>query len=233
MPEKNLAIIPARGGSKRIPRKNIKDFLGRPVIAYSIEAALASGLFDEVMVSTDDDEIAEIAMRYGAQVPFRRSAASATDLAGTGEVLTEVLRAYAARQRVYTYACCIYPAAPLLSVASLRSAYALLSTAQVDNAFPVCRFGNPIRRALTLDAQGKVGMEWPENETVRSQDLPPNYYDAGQFYWFDAQKFLVAPNILTGNSGAIVIDELHVQDIDTITDWKLAEFKYQLIHQTR
>ena len=226
----NLCIIPARGGSKRIPRKNIKDFLGKPIIAYSIQTALDSNLFDEVMVSTDDEEIAEIGIKYGANVPFLRSAESSNDYASTADVLLEVLHNYAEMNKEYSAACCIYPASPLISVQSLSDSFKLLVANKVDSAFPVCQFSYPIWRALNLNNENKIGMIWPENESKRSQDLPSAFHDAGQFYWFTTKKFIDTPHILTGNSGAIVLDELHVQDIDSITDWKIAEIKYKLIH---
>jgi N-acylneuraminate cytidylyltransferase len=229
MPESRLAIIPARGGSKRIPRKNVKDFLGKPVIAYSIAAAQDSGLFDEVMVSTDDDEIADTALRLGAAVPFRRSAANADDHATTAAVLVEVLQQYAALQKEFTSACCIYPAAPLIRVETLRAVCALLDTG-FDNAFPVCRFPSSIWRAFGIDENKRIGMLWPEHENTRTQDLADAYFDAGQFYWFKVAPFLRTRD-LGDQAGAVVIDELHAQDIDTPNDWKMAEFKYRLMQQ--
>lgn len=225
-----LAIIPARGGSKRIPRKNIKDFLGKPVIAYSIQVAFDCGLFDEIMVSTDDEEIAEIARKHGAKVPFLRSLENSNDHAGTAEVLCEVLNNYSKIGKEYKVVCCIYPASPLISIKSLQETFTLLSTNRFDNVFPICKYSNSIWRALSLNNENKVGMVWPENEMKRTQDLPYAYYDAGQFYWFNAKKFMSSQNILTGNTGAIVLDEFHVQDVDTLNDWKIAEIKYKIIH---
>jgi N-acylneuraminate cytidylyltransferase len=230
MTESRLAIIPARGGSKRIPRKNIRDFLGKPVIAYSIAAARDSGLFDEIMVSTDDEEIAEIAIRYGASVPFLRSASNADDHATTAAVLAEVLAQYAAQGRQFALGCCIYPAAPLVQVETLRAGCRRLEEEGFDNAFPVCRFESAIWRALRLDPQGRVGMLWPEHENTRTQDLPEAYFDAGQFYWFKVPQFLRSGDLLNDNSSAIVIEAAHAQDIDTMDDWSMAEFKYRLMH---
>lgn len=227
--DKALAIIPARGGSKRIPRKNIKDFLGKPVIAYSIQAALESGLFAEVMVSTEDEEIAEVAKRYGASVPFFRSAENSNDFAGTNEVLTEVINNYRKLNRTFLKTCCIYPVAPLISVETLKMAFDLLDSHGMDNSFPICEYSSPIWRALKMEAGNRVEMIWPENESKRTQDLPSAYYDAGQFYWFDTQKFLDSGDFFTNATGSIILDGLHVQDIDTLMDWKLAEMKYKII----
>ena len=230
MKQKTLAIIPARGGSKRIPRKNIKDFLGKPIISYSIQNALDSKLFDEVMVSTDDKEIAEIALQYGAKVPFFRSEVNSNDYALTAEVLVEVLNNYKKKNILFERACCIYPASPLITVESLKNAHDLLDKNSVDNVFPVCKFSNSIWRALNLDPNNKISMIWPENETKRSQDLTQAFHDAGQFYWFNVNKFLATRHFLTGLTSAIVLDDLHTQDIDTMDDWKLAEIKYQVIN---
>ena len=226
-----IAIIPARGGSKRIPGKNIKEFLGRPIIAYSIETALSSGLFDEVMVSTDDPEIAEISVRYGASVPFMRSAEASDDFATTAAVISEVLQMYSTKGRQFDLGCCLYPTAPLTSKETLESAHKLLASHDFDTVFPVVKYSYPIWRSLKLEA-GKIKMNWPENLNSRSQDLPPAYHDAGQFYWFIVDKFLQQQSLFTQNSGAVELNELQVQDIDSITDWKLAELKYQLLHNS-
>ncbi|GAA4430941.1 pseudaminic acid cytidylyltransferase [Pontibacter saemangeumensis] len=227
---KRIAIIPARGGSKRIPRKNIRDFLGKPIIAYSIEAALESGLFEQVMVSTDDGEIAEVARRYGARVPFLRSTATSDDFATTAAVLTEVLLAYATSGETYDYGCCIYPTAPLVKTAFIRSAFELLTAKQYDSVFPVLRYGYPIWRSLRIEG-GKAVMNWPEHLGSRSQDLPTAFHDAGQFYWFSVKGFLEKQALFTDNTGAVELSELEVQDIDNLTDWKMAEMKYKLMQQ--
>jgi len=224
----NLAVIPARGGSKRIPRKNIKHFCGQPIINYSIQAALVSDLFDEVMVSTDDTEIAEIALEAGASVPFLRKADTANDMAAIIDVLEEVIDAYSQRGKVYDLVCCLLPTAPLLSVVDIRQSYELLQQCDYDSVFPVVRFGYPILRSLRIE-DGKAYMMWPENYFKRSQDLPPAFHDAGQFYWFRPQCCFSAKRIFTENTGVIELPESRVQDIDTEQDWELAELKYRLI----
>lgn len=226
---KSIAIIPARGGSKRIPRKNINNFLGKPIIAYSIETAINSGLFDEVMVSTDDEEIAAIAREYGAKVPFMRSEGTSDDYATTAAVLEEVLTIYKADGKSFQYGCCIYPTAPLLQVSTLLQGFELLKEQHFDSVFPVLQYSYPIWRSLKLE-DGKAKLNWPEHLNSRSQDLPAAYHDAGQFYWFSTEKFMMQKALFTENSGAVTLDELDVQDIDNLTDWKLAELKYKLIH---
>jgi N-acylneuraminate cytidylyltransferase len=227
----NLAIITARGGSKRIPRKNIKDFLGKPIIAYSIETALKSELFDMVMVSTDDEEIALIAKQYGAEVPFLRSKKNADDFSGTADVMLEVLEQLAVEKKTFENACCLYPTAPFVSINSLKESYNLLLKKKFDSVFPICQFSFPIQRALKISDEGKTEMIAPENLVKRSQDLTPSYHDAGQFYWTHVDTFLNKKKLITDNTGSIVLSELQVQDIDNETDWKLAELKYKLIRE--
>lgn len=227
----NVAIITARGGSKRIPRKNIKDFLGKPIIAYSIEVALTSGLFEEVMVSTDDDEIAQIALSYGAKVPFLRSKQTSDDFAGTTEVILEVLNDLLGIGKQFKNACCIYPTAPFISKQTLTQAYNLLTNKKFDSVFPVCQFSYAIQRALEIN-NSKISMVYPENLNKRSQDLQPRYHDAGQFYWMNVGAFFKEKKIFTNNSGSITLNELQVQDIDSETDWKLAELKHSLLFST-
>lgn len=222
----SIAIIPARGGSKRIPRKNIRPFLGKPIMAYAIEAALKSHLFTEVMVSTEDEEIAALARQYGASVPFYRSAGNANDVATTVDVLLEVLEQYMAEGRSFTYACCIYPTAPFVTAELLREGHRLLLAQPYDSVFPILRHSSPIQRALQLE-DGKVSMIWPENMTARSQDLRPTYYDAGQFYWFNIAAIQHHKRLWTDNSGGIVVDEMQAHDIDTLADWQMAELKYR------
>lgn len=185
---KNIAIIPARGGSKRIPRKNIKPFMGKPIIAYSIEAALQSGLFDEVMVSTDDEEIAEIACKYGAQVPFMRSAEMSNDYAGTADVILEVLRMYKEQGREFETVCCIYSTAPFVTPERLREAYGKMNS-EIDSVFTCVAYSYPIQRSLHI-VDGKIGMVYPEYESSRSQDLETIYHDAGQFYVAKTASFI-------------------------------------------
>ena len=225
---KSLCIIPARGGSKRIPRKNIKDFLGKPIIAYSIEAAIKSNLFDEVMVSTEDSEIAEIAKQYGARIPFMRSNEKENDFDTTYEVIAEVLDNYEKMNMNFEKACCLYPCAPLITFEKLQEAHDKLDS--FDVAFPVVKYSFPIQRALLKDKDGKVMFFQPEYETTRSQDLKESYHDAGQFYWFVVKKIIKNKGLFTNNTGVLVLSELEVQDIDNTKDWKLAELKYKLVH---
>ena len=225
---KSIAIIPARGGSKRIPRKNIKDFLGKPIIAYSIEAALKSELFSEVMVSTDDLEIAEISKQYGAKVPFIRSKEASDDHATTADALIEVFNAYSKQNMIFDYACCIYPTAPFVTEAKLQRVFNELVDNDFDSVFPIIKFAYPIWRSLKKE-NGKLALNWPEHLNSRSQDLPMAYHDAGQFYFFRVNIFLNEKKFLVENSGGIEIDELEGQDIDNETDWRLAELKYQLM----
>ena len=228
-----LCIIPARGGSKRIPRKNIKDFLGKPIIAYSIEAALESGLFAEVMVSTDDDEIAEIARKYGANVPFIRSQENANDHATTIDVLVEVLDFYRSNGslsgavRRFEWGACIYPTAPFVSPEILQKSYQILAEGGFDSVYPVQKFSFPPQRGVVFEGN-KLRWQAPENALTRSQDLTPLYHDAGQFYFFKIDKFLENRAILTQNTGGIIISEMDAHDIDNEEDWAVAEFKYQM-----
>ncbi|QCR22996.1 pseudaminic acid cytidylyltransferase [Pontibacter sp. SGAir0037] len=227
---KCIAIIPARGGSKRIPRKNIRDFLGKPIIAYSIETALASGLFEEVMVSTDDAEIAAISKHYGARVPFMRSIATSDDFATTADVLSEVINKYEQTGSYYDYACCLYPTAPLLQVKSLRESFRLLKKEKYETVFPVLRYSYPIWRSLCLK-DSKVAMNWPEHLNSRSQDMPPSFHDAGQFYWLHVRSFIKSGKLFTDNSGALELEDIEAQDIDTLADWKMAELKYKFLQE--
>lgn len=225
---KCIAIIPARGGSKRIPRKNIKNFLGKPIIVYAIESALKSELFDEVMVSTDDEEIATIAKKYGGKVPFFRSAKNADDHATTFSVLEEVLITY----NSVTSAACIYPTAPFVTPEKLKQAQNLLRKNNFDTVFTAMKYGHPIERALQIDeTTGKIKMIDARNMNTRSQDLKDTYHDAGQFYFFNTAPILKAKSLWTKNTGALIVDELEAQDIDTLTDWKLAELKFKLSNE--
>ncbi len=223
----NLAIIPARGGSKRIPRKNIKNFLGKPIIAYSIQAAFESKLFAEVMVSTDDLEIAEIAKKYGASIPFFRSNEKSTDFANTFDVIEEVVIEYQKLGQKFEHICCIYPCAPFCTSAILNQAFDLLRNMNFDSVFPIVSYPNLIQRAFKI-IDNKIEMVYPEYENTRSQDLPISYYDAGQFYWLKTKSAMESRSIFSKNSGGVIVDELNSQDIDTEIDWKLAEIKYSL-----
>lgn len=222
---KNLAIIPARGGSKRIPKKNVKPFLGKPMLAYSIEAALATGLFDEVMVSTDDEEIAEVARKYGARVPFMRTETTANDYATLADVMKEVLITYKERGQEFDNACLILATCPMLQSKDIISAYERLISSNFTMVYPVVLFSYPIWRCLDLAEDGSMKRHWPEFENSRSQDLPKEYHDTGTFYWYKNAEWL-AGNI---KIGGIEVDETAIQDIDTETDWKLAEMKYKLL----
>ncbi|WP_040006787.1 pseudaminic acid cytidylyltransferase [Fibrisoma limi] len=224
----NIAIITARGGSKRIPRKVIRPFLGKPIMLYSIETALQSGLFDEVMVSTEDDEIAELAQRHGASVPFRRSAKTADDFATTADVLNEVITAYEQRGQTFTNACCLYPTAPFVTPALLRQAFDRLQTGGFDCVFPIQCFSFPVQRAVTFTDDRLTWLQ-PEHALTRSQDLQPAYHDAGQFYFFNVAAFRQKGRLLTDNTSGLVISEMQAQDIDNEEDWQVAEFKYQLL----
>ncbi len=228
MNKKRLAIITARGGSKRIPYKNIREFCGKPIITYSIEAALQAGVFDEVMVSTDDEKIATIAKEAGAKVPFLRSAETSNDFATTADVILEVLDAYEKVGEEFTSACCIYPTAPFITSEKLKSAVELLENKNYDSVMPVAEFSFPPLRGMIME-EDKVSYKWEEFSMARSQDLDKIYHDVGQFYVFDVEKFKEAKKLVTKNTGAIIIDELEMQDIDNEVDWKLAELKYQLM----
>ena len=228
MSKKRLAIITARGGSKRIPHKNIQEFCGRPIIVYSIEAALTCGVFDEVMVSTDDEEIARIAKEAGAVIPFLRSAETSNDFATTADVIMEVLDEYGKQGQYFDTACCIYPTAPFITSQKLKNAVELLEKKEYDSVMPVAEFSFPPLRGMVMD-EDKVSYKWEEFSMARSQDLDKIYHDVGQFYVFAVEKFKDTKKLVTKNTGAIVIDELEMQDIDNEVDWKLAELKYQLL----
>ena len=227
---KTVAIITARGGSKRIPRKNIKSFLGYPIIKYSIDAAFKAGCFDEVMVSTDDREIAKIAESLGAKVPFFRSEATSNDMTGTAEVIEEVILEYKKRNKNFEYCCCIYPTAPFISPKKLLDGYNLLAESDADSVIPVVKFGYPLQRAFKMEDE-KLAMIWPENYSARSQDLTAAYHDSGQFYWLRSENFLNSGKIFTSNSLPIELPESEVQDIDTEEDWKIAEIKYRILNK--
>lgn len=224
---KNLAIIPARGGSKRIPRKNIKLFMGKPIIAYSIEAALQSGLFDEVMVSTDDEEIAEVAKQYGAKVPFMRSAKTSSDYATTADVIIEVLGKYKEQNQEFETVCCLYSTAPFVTPGRLIEAYSKLND-EICSVFTAVAYSYPVQRSLRI-SDGKIKMVHPEYMNTRSQDLEIIYHDAGQFYMSKVEYFIKYKTFWADNTAGLILSEMEVQDLDTLTDWQLAEMKYQLI----
>lgn len=227
----NVAIITARGGSKRIPRKNIKDFCGKPIIAYSIEAALKSGCFEEVMVSTDDNEIKDIAIRYGAKVPFLRSEETSNDYAVTQDVLMEVLDTYKNNNHNFEYACCIYPTAPFITADTLKKSMNILCETNCDAVIPVVPFSFPPQRGMVILEDNRLMFKNPEYALTRSQDLETIYHDCGQFYCINVDSFFRQKKILMENTNPIVLSELQVQDIDNETDWKLAELKYRLLEE--
>ena len=227
---KNICIIPARGGSKRIPGKNIKPFLGKAIINYSIETALNSNLFSEVMVSTDSEEIAEVSKSAGAQVPFLRSKENSGDFASTADVLLEVLAFY--HKESYDNFCCLYPTAPFISIEKLVSSYDYFEEENASTLITTCRFSYPPQRGLII-VNNKLKMKEPENEFKRSQDLEPIFHDAGQFYWGRVALFTQTKSLFTANTISFEISELEVQDIDNETDWQLAELKYQLLHASK
>ena len=222
----SVAIITARGGSKRIPRKNVKSFLGKPMICYAIEAAIGSELFDEVMVSTDDAEIADVARSAGAQVPFMRSAATADDFAATRDVLLEVLGEYARRGRIFDEFACIYPCVPFLASGFLVEAHKVFLESGADALMPVVKFSFPIQRAQRVGQSGFLEYREPENAPKRSQDLEPMYHDVGMFYYYKTKSFMSDDGM---DVVPFVMSEERVQDIDTLDDWRLAELKYKVL----
>ncbi len=222
----SLAIITARGGSKRIPKKNIKDFCGKPIIAYSIEAAIQSKLFSTVMVSTDSEEIAEISRKYGADIPFMRSCETSNDFADTAEVILEVIDEYKKIGVFYDAFCCIYPTAPFITPEKLRDSYRLLQEDDVNGVVPMTTFSFPPQRGMVVE--GKYVMPaYPEFIDKRSQDLPTLFHDCGQFYWCKTEYFLREKRIFGDHIVPFVVPETEVQDIDNTSDWILAELKYR------
>ena len=224
----SVCIITARGGSKRIPRKNIRAFCGSPIISYAIRAAFESGVFDEVMVSTDDDEIAQIARTYGASIPFRRSGRTSDDYATTTDVLVEVLKEYEKRGKFFDSVCCLYPTAPLVDSADLRRASELFEASGMDMLQPVAKFDFPPQRGFVLDENG-MGYWMPEYADSRSQDLPDIYHDAGQFYFY-RRNAIENPS---RTRYPMVLERMHVQDIDDMEDWLLAEAKYRILQEMK
>lgn len=227
---RSLAIITARGGSKRIPRKNIRPFCGKPILAYSIEAAIKSGMFDTVMVSTDDKEIAEIAESYGAEVPFFRSEKTSNDFATTNDVLLEVLAEYEARGEQFDLGCCIYPTAPFITADRIRQAVETLTESDAETLIPVVGFSYPPQRAMVIE-NGRLVFKYPQYIDSRSQDLEKHYHDVGQFYVFRTEAFRRNRKLMLGDILPYVISEMEVQDIDTLTDWEIAEMKYRILKE--
>lgn len=226
-----LAIITARGGSKRIPRKNIKEFCGKPIMAYSIEAAKQADVFDEIMVSTDDEEIAEVGRKFGAVVPFFRSPKTSDDFATTADVLTEVLTEYEKMGKKFTHICCIYPTAPFVTAQNLKQAMELLTEKQADSVMPVVKFSFPPQRSVVVGENGNLVPKWEEYMNCRSQDLEPFYHDCGQFYCLNVARFLEEKKMIMSNTRPLFMDEMQVQDIDTEEDWRIAEMKYRILNE--
>ena len=225
MSHEMLAIIPARGGSKRIPRKNIRLFCGQPIIKYSIDAALKAGCFDEVMVSTEDYEIAEIAKCCGAKVPFMRSEANSTDYATTADVIKEVLLKYEDLGEHYEYFCCIYATAPFVSSDRIKDGMELLKTKNADSVVTVAPYRKPVLRSLKIE-NDRLLMLFPENYSKRSQDLDTVYYDCGQFYCMKSRSLLDKMKLFAEYTIPIILSRSEVQDVDTEEDWYKAEIKY-------
>lgn len=225
----NIAIIPARGGSKRIPRKNVKEFCGKPMIAYAIAAAKESGLFEHVVVSTDDDEISQIARELGAETPFVRPIELANDYTATVPVIAHGVGACRVLGWKFDRVCCIYPGVPFIQIDDLKGALALLMRGEADYSFPVTEYPSAIQRALKLLGNGKTQPFYPEFELTRTQDLEPAYYDAGQFYWAKAEAWLRNLNIHSSGSGYL-IPSWRVVDIDTPDDWQRAELIYRTVN---
>ena len=226
----NLCIIPARSGSKRIPKKNIKSFLGKPIIAYSIEAAIQSNLFTEIMVSTDCQKTAAIALKYGAKVPFIRSKENSNDFATTYDVIKEVIDEYKKEKINFENICCIYACAPFVTANKLKQAYHELINKKIDTIFPIIEYSFPIQRAIKME-NGKIKLFNTNYLDTRSQDLEKSYHDSGQFYWMKTEKVLKKGKIITNNCSSIIITELEGQDIDTEIDWQLAELKFKILNK--
>ena len=223
-----IAIVTARGGSKRIPKKNIKDFFGKPIISYSIEAALNSQLFDRVMVSTDSQEIKEVAIKYGAEVPFMRSERTSNDFATTRDVLIEVIGKYKKVGVEFDEFACIYPTAPFITSSLLIDAYKKFKSEDANALIPVVRFSFPPQRAFVVKDKF-IGLFDKVSFPKRSQDLEPLYHDCGQFYFYKTYEFVNQKNVILDKTIGYKLDDQYVQDIDTISDWKTAEMKYKLL----
>lgn len=230
---KNLAVIPARFGSKRIPKKNIKPFLGKPIIAYSIEAALQSGLFEEVMVSTDHPEIKSIAEEFGASVPFLRSEENANDQASIRDVMKEVIAHYDQKGIKFDNVCCIFATAPFATSTKLQEGYDKLHSGDFISVVPVQAFSFPILRSLRINAQDQLEMNWPEHQQTRSQDLEEAYHDAGQFYWAKMEGYRKEMKFYSSKTGYIELKASEAQDIDTEEDWKIAALKFKISQHER
>ncbi|WP_338034264.1 pseudaminic acid cytidylyltransferase [Idiomarina tyrosinivorans] len=227
----NAVIIPARGGSQRIPRKNIREFGGKPMIAWSVEAALATPSVDQVIVSTDDAEIAEIAQQFGANVPFLRNAELADHHTPTVPVIADAIKRMAELGQSFDNVCCLYATAPFVRSQDLENAYQQLVERQLaDYIFSVAEYAFPVQRAVTMNADSRVGLLQPDFEQTRSQDLPQAYHDAGQFYWGRVEAWLQAKPIMSSHSYGYKLPRTRVQDIDTEADWEIAEWMFKRLN---
>ena len=228
-----VAIIPARGGSKRIPRKNIREFCGKPMIAWSIEAALSSGCFDRVIVSTDDDEIAEVAKKYGAEVPFVRSPELSDDHTGTIPVIRHAVDWLNQHGVLVEYACCIYATAPFIAVEDIQRGFRLMQQQSSDYAFSVTSYAFPIQRAICITPTDRIAMFSPEHFNTRSQDLEEAWHDAGQFYWGTAEAWLQERALFSEKAIPVKLPRHRVQDIDTPEDWSRAEWMFKAMQASK
>lgn len=226
-----LCVIPARGGSKRIPRKNIKEFFGQPIISYSIKVAIASKCFDRVIVSTDDYEIAEVAKSFGADIPFMRSKQLSDDYVGTGLVTKHAIEWFESQGKAISDVCCLYATAPFVKADAINKAYQQMTLEKADYCFTVTNFVFPIQRAIKITENNRLDMFYPSNYTLRSQDLEDAWHDAGQFYWGKAEAFKQKKIIFSKDSTPYILPSYLVQDIDTLEDWKRAELMYQILKQ--
>jgi|TARA_B100001093_G_scaffold520214_1_gene613690 N-acylneuraminate cytidylyltransferase len=227
----NIAIIPARGGSKRIPKKNIKNFLGKPIISYSVELAIKSNLFNKVIVSTDCDEIAEIAKSYGAEVPFKRPKAISDDFSTLNEVLKHAIDFIENDGFLYDYVCCIYATAPLIEIDDIRRGLELIDTKKWESVIAATNFSYPIFRSFEKDKKGGLKMVFPDHYSSRSQDLPEIFHDAGQFFWAKSEFLKKSPSGFNHNNTIIEIPNYRAQDIDTDEDWQRAELIYKYLNE--
>ena len=228
-----VAVIPARGGSKRIPHKNIKPFCGRPMIAYSIEAAKNAGIFNRIVVSTDSKKIAAIAKEFGAEVPFMRPAELADDYIGTDAVTFHALKQLMEDGEKIDYICCIYATAPFVKAEYIIKGYNILRDKNATSCFSVTTYPFPIFRSLKINNQNRLEMFWPEYRGTRSQDLPEAYHDAGQFYWADVKKYLKEKQFYSKDTVPVILPRYLVQDIDTPEDWETAEKMYSVLQMDK
>jgi N-acylneuraminate cytidylyltransferase len=228
-----LCVIPARGGSKRIPRKNIKPFCGKPMIAWSIEAARQSRCFDQILVSTDDREISEVARKYGAQVPFIRPTELSDDHSGTTAVIAHAINWFSSLGHIPEQVCCLYATAPFICADDIGKGLSILTETASDYAFTVTSYASSIQRAMRISEAGRVEMFNPEHFKTRSQDLEEAFHDAGQFYWGRAQAWLQNKVIFGPTSVPIKLPRYRVQDIDTLEDWERAEWLFKALKQNK